>query len=306
MVQILAYEIVVLFIILAGGFILVKCKALKSSDSKGISKLIIYLINPCVIINSFQVELSAENVSGFLLSILAAFILHGLTFAVVYLFSLLFKFSAIEKTSAIYSNCGNLVIPLVSTVLGPEWVIFSSVYLCVQQLFLWSHCQSVIQGLARIDVIKILKNINVIAVLIGIFLFLTNIRFPLIVDEALSKTASMIGPLSMIMLGMIMADVDFKKVFSNKRIYLTAFFRLIVVPVVMLLFIKYSGLAGMHPNGETILYISLLGVSAPSGVAVVQISQLYDNQPQYASSINVLTTLCCIATMPLITFLYYL
>ena len=306
MTQILAREILVLFIIMTSGFILVKAKALKESYSKVLSKLIIYLINPCVIIHSFQVELSSEYISGFILSIVVAFMLHGLTFAVVYLASLFFKFSAIEKTSAIYSNCGNLIIPLISTVLGSEWVIFGSVYLCVQQLFLWSHCQSVIRGVTKFNIIDILKNINVIAVLIGILLFLTNIRFPLILDEAIEKTASMIGPLSMIMLGMIMAGADFKSVFSNKRIYLTAFFRLIAVPVIMLLVLKFSGLAALHPNGETIMFISLLGVSAPSGVAVVQISQLYDNNPKYASAINVLTTVCCVATIPLITFLYYL
>lgn len=305
MAQTLAREILILFMIMAGGFALVKSKVLKGDDGKIVSKVIIYLITPCVIINSFQVDLTPENTSGFLLSLFAAFALHILTFAVVFILGKIFRFSPIEKTAIIYSNCGNLVIPLISTILGQKWVMFGSVYMCVQQFFVWSHGQSVIEGEKKINIRKVIKNVNVISVFIGFILFLTNIRFPVIVDDALYKISSMIGPLSMVMIGMIMAEVNFKEVFTNKRVYFTTFFKMIVIPLVMTLIVKYSGLSRLHPEGVTILYISLLPVMAPSAVTVVQLAQLFDNQPKYASSINVLTTVCCIATMPLMTLIYY-
>ena len=39
---------------------------------------------------------------------------------------------AVEKASMIYSNAGNLIIPIVTAVLGKEWVIYSSAFLSVQ------------------------------------------------------------------------------------------------------------------------------------------------------------------------------
>ena len=69
---------------------------------------------------------------------------------------------------------------------------------------------------------------------------------------------------------------------------------------------KYSGLASLSPQGQTVLYISLMATMTPTATTVTQMAQLYDQDVQYATAINTITTLMCIATMPLITMLYYL
>ena len=53
---ILTEQIIKLFIILMIGFIMVRLGLLKVSDSKSISVLLVYLVLPCMIINSFQIE----------------------------------------------------------------------------------------------------------------------------------------------------------------------------------------------------------------------------------------------------------
>ena len=53
---------------------------------------------------------------------------------------------AVEKSSMIYSNAGNLIIPIVTAVLGKEWVIYSSAFLSVQLFLLWSHAKSMLCG----------------------------------------------------------------------------------------------------------------------------------------------------------------
>lgn len=60
----LAKRIFRLFIIILMGFLIVRFNLLTSKESKGISKVIIY-INPCVIIGSFQVDYSDEVRNGF-------------------------------------------------------------------------------------------------------------------------------------------------------------------------------------------------------------------------------------------------
>ena len=56
-----------------------------------------------------------------------------------------------------------------------------------------------------------------ISVFLGVILFFTKIRFPQIITNTLSSVGSMIGPLSMIVTGMLIAGVDLKKVFTNKK-----------------------------------------------------------------------------------------
>ena len=68
--------------------------------------------------------------------------------------------------------------------------------------------------------------------------------------------------------------------------------------------LKLLRLSALIPDGKTILYISFLAVMTPTAAMVTQISQLFDNRPEYASAINTLTTLMCIVTMPLLTAIY--
>lgn len=51
-----------------------------------------------------------------------------------------------EQASLIYTNSGNLIIPLVTAVLGPEWVIYCSMFQLVQQFPMWSHCRIILSG----------------------------------------------------------------------------------------------------------------------------------------------------------------
>ena len=80
--------------------------------------------------------------------------------------------------------------------------------------------------------------------------------------------------------------------------------RLIALPLVVLCIFKYSGLAALVPDGQSILMISLLAASAPAAANVTQIAQVYGHEGDYAGAINVITTLLCIGTMPLMVLLY--
>ena len=302
----LARQILILFLMMFGGFILVKLKLLPASGSKVLSVLIIYLITPCVLISSFQVELNEQTRSGFLLCFLAALLIHAILFLITTILNRFLHFTPIEKTSIIYSNSGNLIFPLITALLGDEWLIYASAFLCVQLFFIWTHCLSVIEGAPRFNVKKILTNINIIAIFIGVILLLTGTTIPPIISDAMDNLASMIGPLSMIMIGMILSEVDWKKTLSNKRIYLIAFLRMIAVPFLIMLVLKLSPITKINSNGVTLMFISLLAVSTPAAASVTQIAQLFDREVKYSSAINAMTTLISIVTMPLIIALYYM
>ncbi|WP_411682190.1 hypothetical protein [Clostridium thailandense] len=79
---------------------------------------------------------------------------------------------------------------------------------------------------------------------------------------------------------------------------------MIVCPVIILLLLKYSGIANLSSNGKMILLISLLATITPSASAVTQMAQIYEKNGEYASVINVVTTIVCIITMPIIVWLY--
>ena len=297
-------QIIQLFIMIFMGFIIVKAKLLKAEDSKILSVIVLYLVIPCVIINAFQVDYTPQTVKGLLIALAGSVMTQVILLIVVSILGRVFHLNEVEVASIYYSNSGNLIVPIVMFILGKEWVLYGCVFMSVQLVFIWTHCKKIISRESTYDWRKIVLNINMISIAIGIVLFLTRIHLPAIINNTLSAVGSMIGPASMIVTGMLFAGMDFKQIFANKRVYFVSFFRLIIVPVIALFLIKCSQLSTFSSNGNKLMLIVFLAIITPSASTVTQMCQVYENDSQYASAINVVTTLLAIVTMPLMVMLF--
>ena len=300
----LAQQIAQLFLMIFMGFLIVKAKLLNSEDSKILSIIVLYLIIPCVIINAFQVDYTPQTVKGLLIALAGSVMTQVILLIVVSILGRVFHLNEVEVASIYYSNSGNLIVPIVTFILGKEWVLYGCVFMSVQLVFIWTHCKKIISRESTYDWRKIVLNINMISIAIGIVLFLTRIHLPAIINNTLSAVGSMIGPASMIVTGMLFAGMDFKQIFANKRVYFVSFFRLIIVPVIALFLIKCSQLSTFSSNGNKLMLIVFLAIITPSASTVTQMCQVYENDSQYASAINVVTTLLAIVTMPLMVMLF--
>lgn len=297
-------QIIQLFLMIFMGFLIVKAKLLNSEDSKILSIIVLYLIIPCVIINAFQVDYTPQTVKGLLIALAGSVMTQVILLIVVSILGRVFHLNEVEVASIYYSNSGNLIVPIVMFILGKEWVLYGCVFMSVQLVFIWTHCKKIISRESTYDWRKIVLNINMISIAIGIVLFLTRIHLPAIINNTLSAVGSMIGPASMIVTGMLFAGMDFKQIFANKRVYFVSFFRLIIVPVIALFLIKCSQLSTFSSNGNKFMMIVFLAIITPSASTVTQMCQVYGNDSQYASAINVVTTLLAIVTMPLMVMLF--
>ncbi len=297
-------KIIQLFIIMLLGYVVVKAHILSAGESMILSKLSLYLIMPCVILNAFQVELTDEITQGLILAFIAAILIHIVLIGIGGLCGRVFHANVVEKASIVYSNAGNLIIPIVTSVLGPEWVIYSSAFLSVQLIFIWSHGVGLFSSGQKFHFKKILLNANMISIFVGMLMLICRIKLPPVISEVTSSVGSMIGPISMIIAGMLIANMDFKQVFFSRRIYFVLLFRMVVCPAIMLLLIAVSGAVSLVPNGERVLLITFLATMTPAASTITQFAQIHHQQPEYASAINIITTLSCIVTMPVFVWLY--
>ena len=247
---ILLQQIAQLFIIIFLGWAIVKAGILKSEDSRVLSMLLLYVIIPCVILNAFQIERTTDTVRMMELSLLSALMMNVLSLVLGKLSAKLFCLNTVETASVMYSNCTNMVVPLV-------------------------------------------------AIAIGLFLFVFQIRLPAVIRSAFAMAGNTMGPVAMLIIGMLMADMDMQHLRSYRQLWKPVLLRLIVLPVILVCVAKYSGLAALAPHGETLIIISLLSVIAPSANIVTQFSQMFGRDALYASLINTVTMLLCIITMPL-------
>ncbi len=300
----LADKILQLTLMVLLGYLIVKTKLLKSEHSYPISVIGLYIISPAMLITAFQVDYTTEILNGLYLAFLISVLLNGLLILLGWLLKRALKLDNIEQATAIYSNSGNLIIPIVASLFGNEWVIYSTAFIVVQNVLFWSHLRLLICGKGNVPFRKIIFNINIIAIVIGMMLFLLHIKLPATLANTLSTLGHMLGPLAMLVAGMLIAAIPFKEIITDKRIYLVAFLRLIFIPLILLAVIKLGGFASWIENGKTVVMITFLATISPSAATATQMAVAYGQDAKKASAIYGVTTLLCVFTMPLIIWLY--
>lgn len=131
-------QIAQLFLMIFMGYLIVKTGIVEDTDSKVLSKIILYLVIPCVIINAFQVDYTSDTVRGLLLAFIASILTQVVLLIVVSVLGKLFHLNEVEIASIYYSNSGNLIVPIVTFILGKEWVLYLGkrvgiIWMCIHE-----------------------------------------------------------------------------------------------------------------------------------------------------------------------------
>ena len=299
-------QIFSMFLQILMGFAVVKVGILEPKQSDVLSAFSIYVICPCMIINSFLVDMEAERLQGLIIAVIAMIIIHSLYVIITRVLEKKSLITNVESASLTYANGGNLVIPLVNALLGADQVIYCSAFSMVQNVFLWTHGMRLVGSGKKSSIKKIFLNPNMLAIFVGLILFLTGFPLPEILEDTISTVGGTVGPISMFMIGMVMGGVDFRQSFGRLRPYLICLGRLILCPLLFILLIRLSGVTKWLPFTKSVLLVSTLQMCAPVAVLVTQMANLYGSQEDArdAGAINVLSVIFCIITMPFIIWIY--
>ena len=204
-----------------------------------------------------------------------------------------------DRCNLIYSNVGNLALPLINMILGSEYVFYASALQIPFNLLIWTHGNSIISGERHLHFRKIIFNPNIIALVTGVSLVLLHIRLPDVIDTAMEGLGSMVGPCSMLVIGIVITRSDLRKILTDRWAYAIALGRLIVMPTSLLLLILASGILTRHPELKPVFQVCFIALCTPPGATVSQLAVLYDKKAYESSVYSVLSMALCIVTMPL-------
>ncbi len=282
------------------GFIAVRFGIMKFEDSKVLSAWALYFLTPCAMLDAFQYEFTAEKLTGMGIALLGSLIVVAVFGVLTQLLKKSLRLSPVDTTSLEYPNAGNFMLPLIASAMGGDWVIYCSSCFMVMNVFMFSHGKAVLSGEKGIHIDMFLKNVVLLAIIAGF------IMFPGPLGTAVSTMGDMMGPAYMFTIGMIIGNADLKAVFGNKRAWLICLGRLVVYPLVVMVVLRVCGVLNIHPNASRIMLIVVLTAGAPAAVMVTQFSQLYRSveETEFASVVNILSTVLCLGTMPCIAYLY--
>lgn len=300
----LIQKIAELFLILFCTAALVRAGIVKTEDSKVLSRLSLYFVTPCVIFNAFQKDLTPDVLQGMGAALLLSVLFHTVFILIASLFGKFFKATEVERACVIFTNCGNLIIPIVSYVFGPEWVIYVSCSMVVFNILCWTYGIRIFDNKSPLSAKRVLLNPNILALIFGALSLVLKIRLSGPLEEFFNDMSGMIGPLSMMITGMVIGSMSFKELFANRRIFLVILFRFVFCCAAAVAIIKLTGIEGRIADGHTIAMISLLSGAAPSASNINQFAIIYNHDAKYASAINVVTTLLCIIFIPFWVFVF--
>lgn len=299
--QTVAIQVVILYLIAGVGFVADKSKIFVRADAKRLVDLLFNLILPIAVVNSFMsMERTAQHIKGLLISFALAFLTHLLG---VGLSAVTFrKRSNLEKGiyhyALTFSNAAFLALPLAQSVVGDEGVFYSACYVAVFNMFAFTFGIHEISGkTAKINVKNLILNPGTMSVLIGLPLFLLQVKLPDFLADTMQRVGACNSPMAMIVFGTFFANCNFKNIFIKKEVYFVSFLRLIFIPLVMLLVFKLIGVEG---NMRIALTIS---ASAPVATNTAMYAAKYDNDTSLSSELVGQTSVFSIITMPIIVAL---
>src|SRR5699024_8888299 len=156
----------------------------------------------------------------------------------------------ITQYGSIYSNAGFMGIPLISSLFGSEGVFFAVVSLAAFNIFSWTQGVSLFKDnengeVEKTDWKQVLLNPNIIAIVVGVLLFVFSIKIPGTPNQVIKYIGSVNTPLSMIVIGNSLANIKFTKDMLNKEICLTILLRNLIYPIVGIFILKLIGVTGI-------------------------------------------------------------
>lgn len=293
-----ATNVGVLYIIVAVGYICDKTGVYKEETARKTVNFLLYFVASCTLINSFiKIDATADTVGKFF----TAFGVSAATHTIAILINMLTfrnkqdEKNAVYKFASIYGNVAFMALPLAQAVLGDEGVLYCAGGAVVFNLFTFTHGVKLMsKDGEKLSIKKLLINPGVIAVVIGLPIFLSGIDIPYIFSRPIEMLADLNTPVAMLVFGTYLSRTDLKSMLFDKKIYGVAMMKLIILPLICMGVYYLCGLKG------TLLTAVIITASVPSANNTFMFSSKYGRDAATASKTVALVSFLSILTMPVI------
>lgn len=287
------------------GFLCVKYKIIDQATLNSMSKFIIMITMPAMLIcNLLSGPSYADLINSlpiFIVYLVCFIILYLLNCIIVHFFHFDTKKANIYKALATFSNAGFIGIPLILAVFKKEGGVFSSLCTIVDQIMLWTLgiklTSSNLNNHNTLESLKKFMNPSLVAIALSLFGAVLELRLPRFLFYSLSPIGSMTPVLSMIYIGGLFCFSNLKKYFKNLELYVLILFKMIIFPLMIWLILKQT------PISENIVRAVVLLFSLPSMTSIAIFAKKYENNPEYAVATVLITSMFSVATVPLVAFL---
>ena len=304
--DILLQQIGLFVIYILAGMILVKTKVLTSETLDPISRFVIKMALPVLIFVNIIDGVERDTLFHSLSILVIAAVFYVCMFVIsqgmIKLFHLEGDQAGIYQAISMFGNVGFMGIPIITSIFPENGILYVSIFTVIDQFMLWTMGVKLTTpcGKGKFNPKKLI-NPATVAIFTAIFLMITGIRIPQILDNGLQKIGSTASPLAMIYVGGIFACIDIRRYLKELALYGIVLIKMLLVPVVM------YGILRLFPISEEIHLTMALIAGMPAMTSVVMMANSAGSDGDYALGGVFVTTICSIVTLPFICwFLQYM
>lgn len=304
--QITFSNVLLTIIYIIPGFLLCKVKKAAAEHLSTLSAVLVYILSPCMIISSFiSLDYSTQNLINMGLFFVTVLILQGVFMLVLFL---IFKKKYADSKyriltiGSVLGNVGFFGLPIIKALLpeNPEVTCYSSVYVVAMNLIVFTVGVFCLTNDKKFISIKSsLLNPSSLSFLVALPLFIFGAKnwLPQLVIDSVSLLGRATTPMCMIILGIRLASVSFKKLFTRPMVYIICLCKLIIFPLFCYLCVYFIPF-------EQAFKISVLILSGtPCAAVISSLAEMHHSETELSANCILLSTLLCIATVPLLTLL---
>lgn len=311
----------VLCVFAVPGFILRKTNLVRSDSLYSISNILLCVAQPALIVKAFAVHPIAPTGAVllnflwvFLFSVAALFLTWGAA-------ELIFRFMKKPEERrnrdvlvfiSTFSNCAFIGIPFIDmfTDGNAEATMYMIVFSVAFNLILWTlGAYLMTQDRKQISLKKAFLNPCTVGSVIGFLLFLVpqinifDMEAVAELQQIVEYTGNMTAPLSMMVVGVRLAELPARSLFGDPKIYLCAFVRLILSAALTYLIILPFKLAGLFEATPYVLLTPVIAMAMPPAASVVAFAEKLDGEKQFSAAAFSTGTILSVVTLPLVLLL---
>ena len=199
----------------------------------------------------------------------------------------------------VFTNTGYVGFPILNSIYGNEGIVYGSIFNMFFVILVWTYGVILYKGNfekndLKQEVKKILLNPSILAVFAGIIVMILNLQLPDALLFSIKSIGNITGPLSMIIIGVIISDVKIKKYMKDWTIYYGVFTKLILIPFIVYLSSLTLGETSKAIN--TVIIMTAMPASAMTSI----LADSYNKEKDYAAVIVSVTTLLSLISVTIL------
>lgn len=292
------FQMLAILIIIGAGYFMAKRGMMDSHTNSQMSKMIVNVFNPCLILSSAagsvgMIPLGTMGLIALIaIGMFAIFILAGMLLSPFFhkapdqrkIFQMMF----------VFSNLGFIGIPAVGSILGQEYVVYVTEFLLIYTIVFYTYGVALLDGKFSLSSLKAMINPGTLFSAAALAVILLELHLPDFLKTSITYLGNVTSPMALVAVGFTLAHTDLRNIFASPKLYIFSAIKLLALPLLMLPLLR------LVTDDTAILSVCMIMFGMPIGNMPLILGNQKGIDGSTCSAAIILTTILCVMTIPLL------